>query len=165
MLRSWFADQPRRCGASHYASARRLAVIGSDGIALCGRGRLETVEELRWHKRVALFARWGGLSIATTHLQNDAPVARRQLDELLARFAAWPAPRVLLGDLNLTTDDVRAPLLATGLTLVNGGPTEPAWAPLHRIDHVALDGLIVTSQRTLELPVSDHRAVVVEVAA
>ncbi len=164
VIRSWFADQPRRCGATHYLPARRLALTGSDGIALRVRGVIEAVEELRWPGRVAILARVGELSVATTHLENRAAVARDQLGELLARFATWPRPRVLLGDLNLTTLDVRDPLEAAGFTLVDGGPTEPAWAPHHRIDHVAIDGLAVTSERTVELPVSDHRAVVVEVA-
>lgn len=163
MIRSWFADQPRLCGATSFAPARKLALVGSDGIALRVRGPIETVEQIRWPKRVALLARVGHLSIATTHLENRESVARAQLDELLDRFAAWPKPRVLLGDLNLTTGDVRDRLQAGGLAVVDGAPSEPAWAPHHRIDHVAVDGLTVTSERTIELPVSDHRAVVVEV--
>lgn len=148
---------------TYYAPARSLALIGSDGIALRVRGRVEVVEEMRWPKRVAILAKIGGLSVATTHLENAAAVARDQLGALLARFATWPKPRVLLGDLNLTTLDVRDPLRAAGFTLVDGAPTEPAWAPRQRIDHIAVDGLAVVGERTVALAVSDHRAVVVEV--
>ena len=167
VVRSGFADQAQLAARDdltvHYAPAGRLLATGSDGVALCVRGTIDAVEEHRWRRRVAVLARAGNVSIATTHLEADAAVARRQLDELLSIFAGWPRPRVLLGDLNLSTDDVRAPLRAAGLAVVDGGSTEPAWAPHQRIDHVAVDGLAIGSERTVELAVSDHRAVLVEV--
>jgi endonuclease/exonuclease/phosphatase family metal-dependent hydrolase len=103
-------------------------------------------------------------SIACTHLQANADAARRQLDRVLDAFASWPPPRILLGDLNLCVDDVVGPLRAAGFDLAGGGFTEPAWDPVQRIDHVAVDGLRVTGVTTPEVAVSDHRPVRAELA-
>jgi endonuclease/exonuclease/phosphatase family metal-dependent hydrolase len=54
-------------------------------------------------------------------------------------------------------------LAAAGFALVEHGPTYPADVPRLRLDHVAVDGLVVqrawVAQRA---PVSDHRAVIAE---
>jgi|GEM_PF-770734 len=126
--------------------------------------------------RTAIIARVGvrglEISVAVTHLQHwpkrhrhlahDAPAQLRAvLDALVAR----PAPRVLLGDLNLGPPAVEPILAAAGFALVEHGPTYPADMPRLRLDHVAVDGLVVrrawVAQRA---PVSDHRAVVAELS-
>jgi endonuclease/exonuclease/phosphatase family metal-dependent hydrolase len=180
VIRSWFADQPaliaRASDAdqSRFAPARhRVLLTGEDGIALCVRGELEfrRVFELpfddRSQRRVAIVA---GVTVGdeeatvvTTHLQNDAPVAKRQLDALVDAIAGEPGPRLLLGDLNLRPDGITATLAAAGFTLVDADLTEPAWAPAQRIDHIAVDGLIAGPSRVPAVAVSDHRPVVVEV--
>jgi endonuclease/exonuclease/phosphatase (EEP) superfamily protein YafD len=66
----------------------------------------------------------------------------------------------LLGDLNLDPEDVDP--LALGYDRPSGGPTFPAHAPRREIDHVLLDGLVATAAVVAPLPVSDHRALVVE---
>jgi endonuclease/exonuclease/phosphatase family metal-dependent hydrolase len=178
VIRSWFADQPmlvaRAASACfvRFAPARHLALIGYDGIALCVRGRFERVRvlelprEFRIQKRVAIIAGVIVDNVAftavTTHLHNDAPVAQRQLDALLVDIAAEPRPRLLLGDLNLRQNEVEPRLRASGFDLVETGPTEPAWAPVQRIDHVAVDGLVVGDAFVSAVPVSDHRPVAVE---
>ena len=93
VIRSWFADQPKLIGvagdadAVRFVPARRfLLLTGEDGIALCVRGELERTRVLELprenavQRRVAIIA---GVTIgdehvtvATTHLHNDAPVAR-----------------------------------------------------------------------------------------
>jgi endonuclease/exonuclease/phosphatase family metal-dependent hydrolase len=167
VVRSWFADQPARVahalGAAHrFAPARRLALIGSDGVALCLRDTVLQCERVAIDRRVLLLARTPVASFACTHLQADAAVAKRQLERVIDTLTAWPAPRVLLGDLNLSTADVAGPLGAAGFSLVGGGPSEPAWAPVQRIDHVAVDGFATGPVSTPAVPVSDHRPVIVE---
>ena len=172
VIRSWFADQPaiaaRATGAMscEYAPARRLAVIGDDGIALCVPGTA-TFRRLRlphrWGQpRVALVGTTADATFVTTHLQNQSDEARYQLDWLLEELQGEKRPCVLLGDLNLRTQDIEDRLQACGFALAGGGPTEPAWAPHQRIDHVAADGLAIGAISIVEVPVSDHRPLIVE---
>ncbi len=173
VIRSWFADQPaliaRAASATDraYAPARRLALIGSDGVALCVRGTVRRHEVLDLphedgQPRVALYAELDELTVVTTHLQNEEHEARRQLGWLLDRLAAVPAPCILLGDLNLRPNDITAMVTAAGFTLAGGGPTEPAQAPVQQIDHIAVRGLTVTSATVGDAPVSDHRPLIAE---
>ena len=170
VVRSWFADQPARVaragGASdhRYAPARRLALVGSDGVAICVRGSVLECTRLPIDGRMLLIVRTDVASIACTHLEANADVARRQLDRVLDAFAAWSPPRILLGDLNLCVDDVVPPLRAARFELAGGGCTEPAWDPVQRIDHVAVDGFTITSVTTPDVDVSDHRPVRAELA-
>ena len=176
VIRSWFADQPELIGraaasvAADYTPARRLAVIGDDGVALCLRGPA-TFRALRlphrWGQpRVALVAdaeiRSTHLTIVTTHLQNHADEARYQLDWLLEELEPLPRPCVLLGDLNLRVEDVAEPLRSAGFELAGGGPTEPAHDPRQRIDHIAVSGLAIEAVTVGDAPVSDHRPLIAE---
>jgi endonuclease/exonuclease/phosphatase family metal-dependent hydrolase len=112
------------------------------------------------------------VSVAVTHLQHqpkrfrdqehDAPA---QLEAVLAALSARPGPRLLLGDLNLEPD-VAGPILErAGFSLATAGPTFPAGVPRRTLDYVAVAGLVVTEARvSARPPVSDHRALVAEVA-
>jgi endonuclease/exonuclease/phosphatase family metal-dependent hydrolase len=179
VVRSWFADESRLIGRAaradrvEFAPARRfLLLTGQDGIALALRGEVEHSRRLvlpRDHasqNRVAIIARAivddVGLTVVTTHLHNDAPVARRQLDALLENTADEPRPFVLLGDLNLRPDDIDSRLAAAGLDLIDAPDTEPAWDPVQRIDHVAVDGFVPENVSVPVVAVSDHRPVVVD---
>jgi endonuclease/exonuclease/phosphatase family metal-dependent hydrolase len=105
--------------------------------------------------RSAIVASTAGVTIAATHLglRGDAAL---QLPVLLAALAHRAGPRVLVGDLNTEDPDV-APL-----RLVTPQATVPAHAPRRRIDHVAVDGLVVRSVAVLdEQRVGDHRPVMV----
>ena len=174
VIRSWFADQPAvvasAAGAvtSDYAPARRLAITGDDGVALCVRGPA-TFRRLhlphRWgQSRVALIAATADATFVTTHLQNHSDEARYQLDWLLEELAPIPRPCVLLGDLNLRPDDIEEQLRSAGFALAGGGPTEPAWDPHQRIDHIAVDGLGIGAISIVEAPVSDHRPLLAELS-
>lgn len=173
VIRSWFADQPRviadAAGAEswHYAPARRVAVTGDDGIVLCAR-RPMSFRTLRlphrWGQpRVAIIGEGEGVTVVTTHLQNNAVEARYQLDWLIEEIANVPRPCVVIGDLNLRSEDVAEPLRAAGFELAGGGPTEPAHSPRQRIDHVAVAGLAIAEIMVGEAPVSDHRPLVADV--
>ena len=180
VVRSWFADQPALIAAAveaadHvYAPARRVALTGNDGVVLCVRGTIHEHHVMRFRgrgrrqDRVAILARATvgerSVSVAATHLQNDAEEAKVQLAELLEAVARWPAPRLVLGDLNLGAEDVTAACAGHGFTVVGGPPSSPAARPTLRIDHVLVDGFTVGAVEVPWLPVSDHRAVVAEVA-
>jgi endonuclease/exonuclease/phosphatase family metal-dependent hydrolase len=100
------------------------------------------------------------MTVVCTHLSFVPMVNVRQLRRLVAWAGALPAPRVLLGDLNLPG---RLPGRITGWTSVLSSPTFPAPAPRVQLDHVLLSGLpdgSRASARTQALPISDHRAVV-----
>ncbi len=170
VIRSWFADQPaliaRAANATtaDYAPARRLAITGSDGVAMCVRGeatfRSISLPHQWGQRRVAIIAEVRGITVVTTHLQNEAGEARQQLAWLLEELSAVTGPRVLLGDLNLRPDDIASLLGEAGYVLAGGGPTNPADAPVQQIDHIAVAGVDVESVHVGPAPVSDHRPLI-----
>lgn len=151
------------------AIARRR---GKYGNALLARGPITDVDlqklpSAEGEPRSAVLATVtldGGpsLTVAATHLGLHG-YAAVQLPVLLAALQDRPAPRVLLGDLNLEPDVVGALATAVGFTVVPSEPTWPAHAPRRRIDHVLLDGPAAVAVDVRQLPVSDHRALVVDV--
>jgi len=183
--RSWYVDEGRLVATwmrARYASgpAMRRGRWRTYGNGLVARGRISDVEIIELPRgpgrepRTAMLAKVAvartTMWVAVTHLQHrparlrhfpsDAP---DQLRTVIAALAARPRPRVLLGDLNLQPD-VAAPILeAAGLRVVEHGPTYPADAPRIRLDYVAVDGLSVRAAWVASpAPVSDHRAVVVD---
>ena len=111
-----------------------------------------------WRKepRTALLATVDGLRFCATHVSWIREEQPAQLDVLAALGAD-----VVLGDLN--TEATR--LGDRGYDLAGGPPTFPADAPRARIDHVAVarsSGLVVDAVDVPEVPVSDHRPLVVE---
>jgi endonuclease/exonuclease/phosphatase family metal-dependent hydrolase len=152
------------------------------GVALLSRWEVETVTseqlprpERRGEPRVALVAgvragEWR-LTLACTHLSFIKTDAAVQLRWLERRLEAEPAPRLLLGDLNLWLPLVRLVSrrgwrpLAYGPTLPNRPPGKVGHSV--RIDHVlgsegggAAIGVLRT--RVAAGPVSDHRALVAD---
>jgi endonuclease/exonuclease/phosphatase family metal-dependent hydrolase len=153
------------CGMAHVFGPAIEVRGGRYGNALLVRGEIDDVdviplEDTEPRSGIVATAVVHGhrLSVCATHLGLRGQ-ATAQLPVLLDALRARPAPRVLLGDLNLHPEDVVAP----GFTRVEAGPTFPAKAPRREIDHVLLDGLVATAAVVVPLPVSDHRALVVEV--
>lgn len=104
----------------------------------------------------------GNISIAATHLSTDRSVSSIQLPKVLDSLSTRPGPHLLLGDLNRHRGQV---ILHTGkklFDLVDGPPTYPASIPKRSIDHIAVRGLSIQAITTEQLPISDHRALVVE---
>lgn len=144
---------------------------GSYGVALLSRAPLTEVRGVRLPRfphqepRVALLASTAGISFAATHLGVRQWESRVQLGALLHRLRRRPAPRVLLGDLNRRPEQVRSALERAGLRPVDAPPTFPAERPRWQIDHMAVDGLGVDGTSVVATGVSDHRALVVTLAA
>lgn len=159
-----------------FGQACRVALVGRYGNALLARGELSDVEVLalphlvRGERRSAVLAtaRVGAtaLSVAATHLSIERAEALEQLDAVLGALAGRPHPLVAVGDWNLGAADVAPVLERHGLELADPRvATFPADAPRARIDHVAVAGLEVLAVAVEAAPpVSDHRALVVEVA-
>ncbi len=106
----------------------------------------------------------GPATIATTHLSFVPGWNIRQLRAAIRALNALPAPRVLLGDLNLTAGLTRA---ATGWRLLARRPTYPAPHPRAQLDHILTDPRTahrlgrVAQISTPTADISDHRALVV----
>src|SRR5207237_728292 len=77
---------------------------------------------------------------AVAHLSVRQEESEAQLAQVVDALEARPLPRVLLGDLNRTSDQI-ALLGEAGFTVAPGGPTFPATEPEWQIDHVAVQGL------------------------
>ncbi len=107
----------------------------------------------------------GPMSVIATHLSFVPGWNVAQLREIVRWARTLPGPRVLLGDLNLPGPVAR---LTSRWTPAGRLATYPSWKPRVQLDHVLLDGLpstAVLDARAVRLPVSDHRALVVDLAA
>jgi endonuclease/exonuclease/phosphatase family metal-dependent hydrolase len=107
----------------------------------------------------------GAVTVATTHLSFVPGWNVRQLRAAVRALRALPAPRVLLGDLNLPAGPARA---FTGWKPLARVPTYPSPAPKAQLDHVLADprgsaalGRVV-QVRAPQAGISDHRPLVVQ---
>jgi endonuclease/exonuclease/phosphatase family metal-dependent hydrolase len=122
---------------------------------------------VRDEPRVAVLAQIDGpngrLDVVTTHLSFLRPWNRRQLRRLVTALPpARSHPTVLLGDLNMGP---RPAGRLTGMRPLASGPTFPAAAPRHQLDHILAAGTLnAVRGEVVELPVSDHRALVADLA-
>jgi endonuclease/exonuclease/phosphatase family metal-dependent hydrolase len=104
----------------------------------------------------------GCVTVVNTHLSFLRSWNRRQLHRVVTSVATAPRPLLLVGDLNMGPASA---LAVTRLRALAEHPTFPADEPREQIDHVLLDGeLTVMSTSAMRLPLSDHRALVVDVA-
>jgi endonuclease/exonuclease/phosphatase family metal-dependent hydrolase len=127
------------------------------------RPRGRRVHLVRDEPRVAVVARVvgpdGPLDVATTHLSFLRPWNARQLIRLTRALRGRPRPVVLMGDLNLGP---RPASRLTGLSALVAGPTYPVTAPVVQIDHILGAGVTAAAAHVVRLPLSDHRALVVD---
>jgi endonuclease/exonuclease/phosphatase family metal-dependent hydrolase len=104
----------------------------------------------------------GPLTVISAHLSFVPGWNVRQLRAISRWARSMPAPRLLLGDLNLPG---AVPRLVTGWTQLARVPTYPSWRPRVQFDHVLTDAAVsVDAARALPLQVSDHCALVVDLA-
>ena len=129
-----------------------------------GAGLLLLRDEPRVLLAAVLDTPHGPLTVATTHLSFVPGWNVRQLRAAVRALRGLPAPRVLLGDLNMPAGPVRA---FTGWQPLARAATFPSPMPKTQLDHVVADprgaatlGRVV-QVRTPHAVISDHRPVVV----
>ena len=131
---------------------------------LRGPNRVQVVNE---EPRAAVLARLdtpvGRLTVANTHLSFVPGWNRRQLRLLVRDLQGFPGPQVLMGDLNMSPVKVGR---LSGLRPLGAAPTFPADEPEAQLDHILTDddGLRVDRCCAPRLPISDHRALVVDIS-
>ncbi len=104
----------------------------------------------------------GPLTVVCTHLSFLPYWNGHQLRGLVRALASHRRPLVLAGDLNM--GPARAADI-TGLRQLASALTFPADRPREQIDHVLADGPVeAESSYAVQLPLSDHQALVVDLA-
>ena len=117
--------------------------------------------------RAAMVARLdtplGPMTVANTHLSFVPGWNRVQLRHLVRDLRGFPGPRVLMGDLNMTPPKTRN---WVGMRALGAASTVPADDPQRQLDHILTDDPTLRADECLtpELPISDHRALVVDVS-
>jgi len=162
--------------ACYFGEARRLGLRGRYGNALLVRGVIDQAETLplprighRREQRSFILADAivddRVFSVAATHLSVHPEEAAPQLEAMLVALRKCHVPRALIGDLNLHPEQVAPVIEHRAYALASATvPTFPSAEPHHRIDHFLSEGFDVLSVDVLDAaPVSDHRALVVEV--
>jgi endonuclease/exonuclease/phosphatase family metal-dependent hydrolase len=104
----------------------------------------------------------GDVTVAATHLSFLPGWNAVQLRQLLRDLGDDADPLVLLGDLNMGAPQARR---LTGMRSLADASTFPADAPTRQLDHILGRGPLPpsTSAGAHQLPLSDHRALWVEV--
>ena len=104
----------------------------------------------------------GAVTVANTHLSFVPWSNGRQLRGLVVALRDVPRPLLLAGDLNMRADRASA---ITGMRPLVASSTFPVDRPREQIDHVLADGSFrVALAEARRLPLSDHRALVVDLA-
>lgn len=123
------------------------------------------VELRREERRAAVVARVetpeGPLLAASAHLSFVPGWSQLQLYALRHALTSASGPALVMGDLNMTPGPARR---VTGFRPLVAAWSFPVEAPKVQIDHVLARGDVgeVVDARAVRLPVSDHRALVVE---
>ncbi|MEV0155610.1 endonuclease/exonuclease/phosphatase family protein [Micromonospora sp. NPDC050686] len=130
-----------------------------------GGGLVLLRDEPRVVLAAALDTPYGPLTVAATHLSFVPGWNAHQLRQVVRALRTLPAPRILLGDLNLPAGPAR---LLTGWRPLGRRPTYPAAAPRVQLDHVLADRQAqrrlppVTAVDTPLSTISDHRPLLVD---
>lgn len=162
--------------AGYFGMARKLGVRGRYGNALFVRGIIDQIEtvplprhshdhEPRSFVLADVIVEDRIFTVAAAHLSVHPEEAAPQLEAVLVALRKCHVPRVLIGDLNLRPEQVAPALQQRSYAMAStAAPTFPAGDPHLRIDHFLSEGFDVHSVEVLgPAPVSDHRALVVEV--
>lgn len=105
------------------------------------------------------------LTVVSTHLSTEKGLRRRQLYDIVARVSGTAGAVAVMGDLNMNRHETQKILHGSLLHLPRSSPaTFPAPEPKRAIDHIAVRELEITNMETRELPVSDHRALLADIA-
>jgi endonuclease/exonuclease/phosphatase family metal-dependent hydrolase len=103
----------------------------------------------------------GPVTVANSHLSFIPRWNRLQLKRIARYLELFPQPALLMGDLNMQTP---LPAHLTGFRALAAAPTFPVDRPFQQLDHILLKGSLgeVTSADAPVMPLSDHRALVVD---
>lgn len=158
-----------------FGAARRMGFRGKYGNALLVRGMIDDAEtvplprtghhEARSFILADVIVGDRVVTVAATHLSVHPDETGPQLEAVFAALRRRHLPRLLVGDLNLRPEQLEPTLEHRAYALAHpDAPTFPSAAPRARIDHVLCEGLDIVSVDVLDAgPVSDHRALAVEV--
>jgi endonuclease/exonuclease/phosphatase family metal-dependent hydrolase len=104
---------------------------------------------------------FGEFTVCNTHLSFIPGWSARQLRLLTRSLSGTREPLVVIGDLNM---QARQATRLTGMRSIAGAATFPAHAPTRQIDHVLVRGNLQATRpaEAVRLPLSDHRALVVD---
>ncbi|BCI51760.1 endonuclease/exonuclease/phosphatase [Mycolicibacterium litorale] len=130
---------------------------------LPGPNRVQIVNEEPRAAMVGTFdTPLGPLTVANTHLSFVPGWNRVQMRHLVRDLRGFKGPRMLVGDLNMTPP---TPARWTKMRPLGEALTFPADAPDRQLDHVLTDdpSLRVEHCEAVSLPLSDHRALVVDI--
>jgi endonuclease/exonuclease/phosphatase family metal-dependent hydrolase len=131
---------------------------------LPGPNRVQVVDE---EPRAAMVGRFdtpiGTLTVANTHLSFVPGWNRVQMRRLVRDLRGFDGPRVLMGDLNMSPP---TPARWTGMRPLGSALTFPADEPDRQLDHILTDDtrLRVDHCESVSLPLSDHRALVIDIS-
>ncbi|GAA1888179.1 endonuclease/exonuclease/phosphatase family protein [Asanoa iriomotensis] len=139
-----------------------IYAVGAGG----GRGRPMLLrDEPRVLVTAVLDTPWGDVTVGATHLSFVPGWNLWQLRQVVRALRTLPAPRLLLGDLNLPAAPAA---LGSGWRPLGRLPTFPSSAPRVQLDHVLADPRgwgdrpLTADAATPCVPVSDHRPLVVD---
>jgi endonuclease/exonuclease/phosphatase family metal-dependent hydrolase len=104
---------------------------------------------------------FGEVTVCNTHLSFIPGWNALQLRRLVRSLTGTREPVVLIGDLNMQPSQAAR---LTGMRSIAVAPTFPAAAPTRQIDHVLVRGPVRATgpAEAPQLPLSDHRALVVD---
>jgi endonuclease/exonuclease/phosphatase family metal-dependent hydrolase len=139
------------------------APVGLPLLVPGNRGLTRVADEPRVAVAAVLEGPAGPFTVLTAHLSFVPGWNVRQLRAISRWAATLPAPRLLLGDFNLPGG---VPRVVSGWTQLARVATYPSWRPRVQFDHVLADTpLQVAAAQAVRLPVSDHCALAVDLAA
>jgi endonuclease/exonuclease/phosphatase family metal-dependent hydrolase len=103
---------------------------------------------------------FGEFTVCNTHLSFIPGWGALQLRRLVRSLTGTREPLVLMGDLNMRTEQA---VRSSGLRSIAAARTFPAPQPSRQIDHVLVRGSVRVGgpAEAVQLPLSDHRALVV----
>src|SRR4051794_34156214 len=144
----------------------RLPALRAEG-AMWVKGRRPPIlvsDEPRVAVAAVIEGPGGQFTVTNTHLSFIAGWNALQLRRLVRSLTGTPEPLVLIGDLNM---EQRQAAAVSGLRPIATADTFPVDRPRRQLDHVLARGpLRATGPATaLRLPLSDHRALLVDVHA
>lgn len=127
-----------------------------------GRLRPDVVHD---EARVAVMAMvstpLGDVLVAATHLSFLRGWNVVQLRRVVRAVSAYAGRAIVMGDLNMQPALARR---VTGMQPLATQPTFPTGTPDRQIDHILARGICSGPGEALELPLSDHRALYVDLA-